>query len=238
MSRSSVILNRPRPGATFVVVRRGDTRSTMNTTILIIVRHGETFWNREHRIQGHLDSVLTPKGIAQAGACAKRLAAEPIDAVVASDLGRVRHTAEILINGRTLPMAFDASLRERCFGIGEGLTYAEMDGKYPQMFAQAGLVDSEFTLPDGESRAVFHARVQASINRLAIAYAGKCVLVVSHGGVLGVIYRWLNNMPIASSQRVAIPNVAYNRISIQPCGWKIEVWADTSHLGEDTFEEV
>ena len=210
----------------------------MISTTLIIIRHGETFWNREHRIQGHLDSALTPEGIAQAEACAERLIAEPIDQVVASDLNRVRHTAEILLAARALPIAFDASLRERCFGIGEGMTYAEMDNKYPQMFAQAGLVDSEFTLPQGETRAAFHARAIAAIKLLAATHEGKCLLVVTHGGVLAAIYRWLNNLPPASSQRVAIPNVAYNRICAQPDGWKIEVWADTSHLAIKTFEDA
>ena len=207
------------------------------TTTLIIIRHGETFWNRERRIQGHLDSALTPKGFAQAHACATRLAAEKIDAVVVSDLYRAQHTAKILTAGRALAMTSDATLRERCFGAGEGMTYAEMDSKYPQMFAQTGLVDAEFTLPDGETRADFHARVKTSIEKLAVAHAGKCLLIVTHGGVLGVIYRWLNEMPVASAQRVAIPNVAYNRISIEPHGWKIETWADTRHLVDHTAED-
>lgn len=207
------------------------------TTTLILIRHGETEWNRARRIQGHLDSALTAEGIAQALACAQRLAPEKIDAVFVSDLGRARHTAEILTAERPLPVTVDASLRERCFGSGEGLTYAEVEDQYPQMFAQAGLVDSEFTLPDGESRAVFHARVQSAIKRLAAANAGRCTLVVTHGGVLGVIYRWLNDMPIASALRIAIPNVAYNRIVVEPGGWKINVWADTSHLAVDRFDE-
>ncbi len=207
------------------------------TTTLIIIRHGETFWNRERRIQGHLDSALTPEGIAQAQACATRLATEKIDAVVVSDLNRAQHTAKILTAGRALSMNSDVSLRERSFGSGEGMTYADMDTKYPQMFAQTGLVDAEFTLPDGETRADFHARVKTSIEKLAAAHAGKCLLVVTHGGVLGVIYRWLNEMAIASAQRVAIPNVAYNRILVAPDGWKIEVWADTRHLVDHTVED-
>lgn len=207
------------------------------TTTLIVIRHGETEWNRARRIQGHLDSGLTIEGIAQAQACAQRLAVEKIDAVVASDLGRARHTAEILNAGRRLPISLDATLRERCFGSGEGLTYAEIDGKYRQLFAPSGLVDAEFTLPGGESRALFHARVQGAIKRLAAAHAGRCVLLVTHGGVLGVIYRWLNDVPIAGAQRVVIPNVAYNRIVVEPGGWKISVWADTSHLAVDTFED-
>ncbi len=207
----------------------------MTTTTLIVIRHGETFWNREQRIQGHLNSALTPEGIAQAEACAMRLADEQIDVVVASDLGRVQHTAEILVRGRTLPVALDVSLRERCFGIGEGLTYAEMDAQYPQMFATTGLVDAEFTLPEGESRAVFHQRIKSSIEGISATHAGKRVLVVTHGGVLGVIYRWLNDLPVGSL-KIAIPNVGYNRISAGNDGWKIEIWGDTSHLDLDTFE--
>ena len=74
-----------------------------------------------------------------------------------------------------------------------------------------------------------------AIESLAIAHAGKRVLVVTHGGVLGVIYRWLNNLPVGA-QRIAIPNVGYNRLSTWPGGWKIEVWGDTSHLTVGTFE--
>lgn len=203
------------------------------TTTIILIRHGETIWNREHRIQGHLDSELTPEGIVQAQACARRLAPVPIDAVVASDLGRVRHTAEILLSGRSLPIVLDPALRERCFGVGEGLTYAEMESTYPQKFSQTGLVDAEFTLPGGESRGTFHARVKAAINKLALVYAGKCLLVVTHGGVLGSIYRGLNDLPFNSAERVAIPNAAYNRVRVEPDGWKIDVWADTSHLNGD-----
>ena len=210
--------------------------TAMQTTTIIIIRHGETFWNREQRIQGHRDSALTPDGIAQAQACAIRLSAETIDAVVASDLKRVRHTTEILLGKRALPVAFDASLRERSFGIGEGLTYAEMDGKYPQMFSKSGLVDAEFTLPEGESRAIFHQRVQASLERLASVHAGKCLLVVTHGGVLGVVYRCINRLPVGA-QATAIPNVGYNRISVGPNGWNIDVWGDTSHLDGGTFED-
>lgn len=207
----------------------------MTTTTLIVIRHGETFWNRAHRIQGHLNSELTPEGVAQAEACAARLTDEHIDVVVASDLGRVQHTAEILVNGRALPVALDVSLRERCFGIGEGLTYAEMEARYPQIFSTTGLVDAEFTLPEGESRAVFHHRIKTSIEGIGAAYPGKRVLVVTHGGVLGVIYRWLNDLPVGA-QKIAIPNVGYNRISADHDGWKIEVWGDTSHLDVDTFE--
>lgn len=204
------------------------------TTKIILIRHGETEWNRERRIQGHLDSALTPLGVAQARAGAARLAGESIDVVFASDLARVQHTARLLVAGRDLPLLQDANLRERAFGIGEGLTYEEMYQQYPAEDRHIGLVNSEFTLPGGEPRDHFHERIKGAIARLALAHEGQNLLVVTHGGVLGVVYRWLRSRP--STERVAIPNVGYNRISESAGVWDVEVWADTSHLGEVFLE--
>ena len=200
------------------------------TTKIILIRHGETEWNRERRIQGHLDSALTPLGVAQARAGASRLAQEAIGVVIASDLARVQHTARLLVLGRNLPLTIDENLRERSFGIGEGLRYDEVYEKYPTEDRRIGLVNSEFTLPGGEPREHFHARIKSAIARVAVSYAGQNLLVVTHGGVLGVVYRWLRGL--AHSERVAIPNVGYNRISQLAGVWNVEVWADTTHLGD------
>lgn len=203
----------------------------MVATTLILIRHGETEWNRARRIQGHLDSALTALGVAQARAGGARLACECIDVVVASDLARVQHTARLLVAGRDLPLMLDENLRERAFGIGEGLTYDAMYEKYPTQDRHIGLVNSEFTLPGGEPRAHFHARIKQTIDQLAATYAGKRVLVVTHGGVLGVVYRWLSSHPLPATEKVAIPNVGYNRIAHVEGLWRLDVWADTTHLG-------
>src|SRR5258706_16413755 len=94
-------------------------------TTLVLIRHGETEWNRQARIQGHTDSALTPEGVAQAEAGAPRLGREKIDHLVASDLGRPRHTAGILHAPIGLPVHPDAGLPERCFRIREGPPPAE-----------------------------------------------------------------------------------------------------------------
>jgi probable phosphoglycerate mutase len=200
------------------------------TTTLVLIRHGETEWNREGRIQGHLDSALTTEGIAQAEACAKRVADESFHALYASDLPRVQHTAAILNAPLRLPIQSRAALRERCFGIGEGLTYQEMDARHPEVFSRTRALDPDFAIEGGETRRQFHTRVRAALEEIAAAHRGQRVLVVTHGGVLGAVYRWLNDLPIASAHTVEIPNVAYNRLLAGESKWQLEVWADTAHL--------
>jgi 2,3-bisphosphoglycerate-dependent phosphoglycerate mutase len=210
------------------------------TTTLILIRHGETEWNREGRIQGHLDSALTVEGIEQARACAQRLRDEHFDQTVASDLPRVRHTAELLLEQRDVPIRFDAALRERSYGIGEGLTYAEMDAQHPEFFSRIRTTDPDYAVEGSESRRQFHARITTALRAIASQHAGQRVLVVTHGGVLGVVYRWLNGMHISSPHKVEIPNVAYNRVSMTGSGpderWQLDVWADTTHLPTETSE--
>ena len=207
-------------------------------TELIVIRHGETEWNRIGRIQGQLDSALTPEGIVQAEACAERLAAEKIDRVVTSDSGRVLHTARILNSKLGRPMRHTSALRERCFGIGEGRTYAELEVLHPGKFSRIHAVNAEFALDGGESRRTFSERVVAAIQEISIEHAGERVLVVTHGGVLGMIYRWIKAMPVESSASVPIPNVGYNVISREHDVWSVDCWADTSHLPVETMDGV
>lgn len=206
------------------------------TTTLIIIRHGETTWNREGRIQGHLDSPLTAEGIAHAITCAERLHAEAIDHIIASDLQRAKHTASILNQAMALPIQYDQALRERCFGGAEGKTYAELELLHPELFSRTKPADPDFSLDGAESRQQFHERVTVALEKLADQNVGKRILVVTHGGVLGVIYRWLNGLPINSIIQVEIPNVAYNRVTITGGNWKLEAWADSAHLPAATFE--
>lgn len=200
------------------------------STTLILVRHGETEWNRLARIQGHTDSILTPAGIAQAQAGALRLRGEKIDRLIASDLGRTQHTAKILNKHLGLPVVLDSGLRERCFGIGEGRYYAELDAEYPELFSRVRETDPHYAIPGAESRTQFHLRTTNALQAIAAAHRGRRVLIVTHGGVLGAIYRWLNQLPIASPHLIDIPNVGYNRIAVSASGWQIEVWGDISHL--------
>lgn len=203
-------------------------------TTIILVRHGLTEWNRAGRIQGHSDSALLEEGIEQARSIGPRLAGEAIDVMLASDLGRAMHTAALIGSTVGVEIVRHPGWRERAFGVAEGLTYQEIERQFPELFSRLRETDPDFAPPGGESKSQFHHRVVAALNELAERYAQKRVLVVTHGGVLAVIYRWLNRLPVASPHKVDIPNVAYNRIALSPEGWRIEVWGDTDHLPIET----
>lgn len=144
-------------------------------TQLYLVRHGETAWNRELRIQGRSDVPLNDIGRAQARATARVLSSRRWDAIVTSPLARASETAEIIARelGLPAPVLFDA-LTARDYGEAEGLTDAELDTRYP----------GPARVPGRESRADVNARVLPALTSLAQASPGGNVLVVSHGGVI------------------------------------------------------
>jgi len=209
------------------------------TTRLIVVRHGQTHWNVEARIQGQGDSDLTEEGIAQAEAIAARLAGEPIDVVIASDLGRALETARRIVKRTGHAIATDERLRERNFGHGEGMTYDEVDRAYPWAFARVRDVDPDFVIPGGESRRQFHERVRQAFDAIAAEHAGKTVLVVTHGGVLATFYRHIHAIDLGVAHPIAIVNASYNVLRHDASGWSIETWSDSAHLeGAEPFEEA
>ena len=208
-------------------------------TIFIVVRHGETRWNVEMRIQGQGDSPLTETGIAQARAIAERLGAERIDAIVSSDLGRAMSTARHIGERLGLEVVADARLRERAFGAGEGMTYTEIDQVYPGAFARIREVDPDFVIPGGESRRQFHERVRAAFDDLASRHAGRTVVVVSHGGVLATFFRHVHGIAIHEPRAIPITNAAYNMLRHDAAGWHVERWDDAGHLPPgERFEEA
>ncbi len=199
-------------------------------TTFVLVRHGETEWNRAGRIQGHSDSPLTEEGIAQAEAIGGHLSAEQFDHLLASDLARAHHTATLIAAHVNLTITPHVGLRERGFGVAEGKTYDEIDRDHPEMFSRIRETDADYAAIGGETRRQFHTRVTATLNDLATTYAGRRILLVTHGGLLAAIYRWLNKLPIASPHQIEIPNGAYNRIVCLGSSWRIDVWAGVEHL--------
>jgi 2,3-bisphosphoglycerate-dependent phosphoglycerate mutase len=146
-------------------------------TTLLLVRHGETDWNRELRIQGSSDTELNATGRAQALELARELADVPLDAVYTSDLGRARETAEIVVADRELEVKLDPDLRERRFGSWEGLTRAEIAERFPDLEHHDGETDDEV-----------RQRILAAVGRIVAAHPGEDVLVVSHGGALNALW--------------------------------------------------
>lgn len=200
------------------------------STRLVVIRHGETQWNRASRVQGHGDSPLTAEGLAQAQAVGKRLANEPFDHLLSSDLGRALQTAEAIAAFTGHPVRADARLRERCYGVAEGLTRDEMAERHPGLHPMLWHANPDHPVPGGETRRAFHQRVGFAFEALASEYAGARVLIVCHGGVLANLYRHATGVGLAETDPIPIPNAGYNALRRLDSGWQVEVWADTAHL--------
>jgi 2,3-bisphosphoglycerate-dependent phosphoglycerate mutase len=157
------------------------------------VRHGETDWNREGRIQGHTDIPLNPAGRMQAERAVAVLSRLPIDRIVSSTLTRAQETAAIINCGLQKPLHLDAGLMERHFGDFEGLDLAQMDALRGGM-ARRGLPAEENGYPcppQGEPYADFRLRTIAAFSRNLEQFAGENILFVAHGGVYRVLRRCL-----------------------------------------------
>ena len=158
-------------------------------TRVLAIRHGETAWNAESRVQGQLDIPLNATGRWQAHRLALALAEEGIAALYSSDLLRAVQTAQALAAGSGRAIDTDPGLRERGFGVFEGLTYAEIQQRYPLPSERWRKRDPDFSAPGGETLRDFFDRSVATVTRLAAAHPGQTIAVVSHGGVLDALYR-------------------------------------------------
>jgi probable phosphoglycerate mutase len=208
----------------------------MKNTRFCIVRHGETDWNVERRIQGHIDIPLNAVGRAQAEATAAGLAAHAFAAAYSSDLARAWQTAEAAARRIGLELKPDAGLRERHYGLFQGLTAAEGAERFPAAHARYRARDPNYAFEHGESLNDVAARVVAAMVALAARHPGLTVLLVSHGGVLDVCYRRATGRDLSSPRDFPIPNAALSWIEIGPQGWRLLSWADRRHL-EQTLEE-
>jgi len=200
------------------------------STRLVVVRHGETEWNLASRIQGHTDSPLSPAGQAQAAAIAQRLAGERFDRLVSSDLGRAWRTAQAIAARTGNAVVADARLRERNYGVAEGLTYGEVGVHYPEVFSRVRDTDPDYVVPGGESRRQLFHRVRDAFEALAREADDARIAVVCHGGVLAALYRHVNAIPVEAVHAIPIPNASYNALVFDGGRWTVESWADTAHL--------
>ena len=200
------------------------------TTRLCIVRHGETAWNAEHRVQGQLDVPLSAIGHAQAQAASRVLSREEFDVIYSSDLSRARQTAQPTASLLSRKILLDKDLRERHYGIFERLTYAEVKVRFPEDYARFEARDPEYAFQTGESLKDFSARSIAVISKIADAHAGRSILVFTHGGVLDKLYRHVTGLPLSAQRNFGIPNAGLNRIELTPAGWQIRSWVDIAHL--------
>jgi len=208
-------------------------------TEMLLVRHGETLWNREGRVQGYRgDSGLTDAGHAQAQALGRRFAAERIDALHSSDAGRTRQTVAPITAATGLPVVFDSGVREHNYGVFEGLTFTEVERDFPEAYARFRTRDPHFAPEGGESMLQFRDRVLGALGRIAEQSDGGRVVVVTHGGVLGAMYRHAMNIPLDAPRSFAIANAGINCLRYERGVWQVVAWCDVSHLPETVIDDL
>ncbi|KQW63953.1 histidine phosphatase family protein [Variovorax sp. Root411] len=203
-------------------------------TRLIAVRHGETAWNVDTRIQGQLDIGLNATGLWQAQRAGSALADEPIGVVYASDLSRAWQTAEEIARPHGLAVQPEPRLRERAFGHFEGLSFAEIEATLPVQARLWRERDPEFEPEGGESLLMFRDRVTGVAAELAARHPGELVVLVAHGGVMDVLYRAATRQELQAPRTWQLGNAAINRMLWTPEGFSLVGWSDTAHLATDT----
>ncbi|MGQ9650898.1 MAG: histidine phosphatase family protein [Phycisphaerae bacterium] len=207
------------------------------STELIIVRHGETEWNVDGRMQGHADSNLTPRGLRQAEAVARRLVQENIEAIYTSDLGRAIRTAQLLGRAKGLVVIPDTRLRERNMGVFQSLTVEEMRRGFPREYDRFASRQADYVIPGGESMQQCHERVIECLQSIADRHPGRKVAVVTHGGPLSAAFRHTMQLPVNAPRRWSLFNASMNRFEVQEAKWQLALWGDLSHLDGLTSED-
>jgi probable phosphoglycerate mutase len=205
------------------------------------VRHGETAWNVDTRIQGQTDIGLNARGQWQAQQLGAALAAHGIKHIYTSDLARAHHTAlAIATHAGIAPQAvvLHAGLRERAFGVFEGRTHAEIEAQWPQDALRWRQRVPDWAPQGGESPLQLRQRVEKTVVQIATRHPGQHIALVAHGGVLDMLYRLATGQEVNAVRTWELGNCAINRLLWTPQGLTLVGWADTAHLEAAARDET
>lgn len=206
------------------------------TTRICFIRHGETDWNVTKRIQGQTDIPLNETGLSQALAMALNATHYNFSAIYSSDLSRAFETAKIVAEGRGLEVRTLPHLRERHYGIFQGLTADEVAKHYPEAYANYKARDPDYNFEAGESMVRFVGRVSEVIDDLTRHHSGKTIAAISHAGVLDIVYRKARGRPLHTPRDFSIPNCALNWFRFDGQGWHLEAWDAHHYLANMLME--
>lgn len=204
--------------------------SALVATRIVAIRHGETDWNADGRLQGHQDIPLNRHGQRQAARLAAALAHEGLSAVVSSDLARAWQTAQALSQPLGLPLVADRGLRERGFGRLEGRRLAELDQEAPELSRRWRAREPDFAPEGAESLNAFARRCLAAAARQARAHAGQAIALVCHGGVLDCLYRAATGQALDLPRSWVLGNAGINRLLYTGQAFTLVGWNDQGHL--------
>lgn len=206
-------------------------------TRILAIRHGETAWNVDTRIQGQLDIPLNDTGRWQAERLATAVVREGLDAVYSSDLLRASETAEAVGRGSGRVPVTDRGLRERAFGVFQGRTFAEIEAEWPEQALRWRKRDPDFGPEGGEPLRLFFERCVGAVARLAAAHPGQSIAVVAHGGVMDCLYRAATRIDLQAPRSWQVRNASLNRLLYTPDGFSLVGWSDTHHLDDETSRD-
>jgi len=197
-------------------------------TILYVIRHGETDWNRDGRYQGQADIPLNDDGRRQSQAIGARMARVPLDAIYASDLCRAFATAEAVAAGR--PIMTDVRLREVNVGQVYGMTNPEIAAAFPDFWAAYQAKPETVAFPGGENALEVHQRAMAAVADICARHPGGKVALVSHGGIVKVIVTEVLGMPLHARGRIVLENCSLSVVEWTPERRRLRSLNDTGHL--------
>lgn len=209
-----------------------------SVTTILAVRHGETAWNRESRIQGQLDIPLNALGQAQARRLGRALAGESLDAIYSSDLARAWQTAEAIAAATGLSLRAEPALRERSFGVFQGLSWSEIEQQWPAQSERWRRRDPDFAAEGGESLQDFYQRAVTTVERLARAHPGQIVVIVAHGGVMDCLHRAGRRLSLQAPRSWVLGNATINRLLYSAAGLSVVGWNDDGHLEGLSLDET
>lgn len=204
----------------------------MHATRIIAIRHGETAWNVDTRVQGQLDIELNVTGRWQAHRVAQALSGEKIHAIYASDLLRAWDTARAISYATRGELQAHAGLRERGFGDLQGKTHAEIEAGWPEQALRWRKRDPQWKPEGGESLVDVRDRIIQTTSELAARHLGQQIVMVAHGGVMDALYRTATGQHLQAPRTWNLGNAAINRLLWTPEGLTLVGWSDTRHLDE------
>lgn len=210
----------------------------MHATRIIAIRHGETAWNVDTRIQGQLDIGLNETGRQQARRVARALTGEPIQAIYSSDLSRAWDTARAIADATGQTLQAHAGLRERGFGVFQGKTYAEIEAAWPDQARRWRKRDPQWAPEGGESLLDVRERITRTAAELAARHLGEQIVLVAHGGVMDALYRAATGQDLQAPRSWELGNAAINRLLWTPDGLTLVGWSDTRHLDDEALDET
>ncbi len=210
----------------------------MKFTRILALRHGETTWNQDRRLQGQLDIPLNERGHWQAARTAAALREEPIAAVYSSDLARAHQTARAIAAAQGLDVRSHPGLRERHFGVFQGKTWTELEVEEPEATQAWRTRVPEFAPAGGENLLQLRERIAAALDEIAAGHADEQIVIVAHGGVLDMVYRLATGLELQAPRTWLVENAAIHRLLWTPEGLSLVGWADSGHLEDRSDDDA